>query len=84
MSIVTRHPTNNRSPQPADEHSPRDAFSIEEISRRLGVPSGTVRTWIRRGVVRGIKIGGRRLVPATEYYRLLASPPQAHPGGELR
>lgn len=48
------------------QESCRDASFIcpKEAARKLGVSEGTVRRWLRDGVIKGTKVGGTWLVPA--------------------
>jgi excisionase family DNA binding protein len=42
----------------------RRFYSLEETAAMLGVSRQTLENWWRRGTLRTVKIGGRRLVPA--------------------
>ena len=54
-----------------DSASERLAYSIDETARLLGVSRTTVNVLIRRGELRSVKLGWRRVVPASEIRRLL-------------
>jgi excisionase family DNA binding protein len=53
--------------------SERLTLTVEEVHERTGVPAGTVRGWIRRGVIPSIRIGGRRLIRVADLDALIAN-----------
>ncbi len=55
-----------------DEH-PQRLLSVPATGRYLGVPTATVRSWIRRGVVPSIRLGGRRLIDIEALQGAIAS-----------
>ena len=50
----------------------RSAYSPAEAAQRMGVSLSTVRRAISLGTVQTVRIGSRRLVPASEVERLCA------------
>jgi len=46
---------------------------IPEAARQLGVSNWTIRKWIQLGKIESNKLGGRRLIPASEIRRLIES-----------
>jgi excisionase family DNA binding protein len=58
---------------------PDNLLSIAEVRERLGVSASTVWRLIRRGRLRSVRQGGRRLVPATAL-RLLSA---RHAGADI-
>ena len=52
------------------EESNRDAFTVKEFSRRIGVMPATIRQWLNSGELRGTKIGKTWLIPASELERI--------------
>lgn len=54
------------------DKAPRDAYSVAEVARRLGVAELTVRRQISAGKLPSIRLGDRVLVPADYLDRLLA------------
>jgi excisionase family DNA binding protein len=53
------------------------AFSPVEAAKALGVSRSTIFNLLARGEIKGMKLGTRTLVPATELSRFLASLPEA-------
>ncbi len=49
---------------------PRLAYSMDEVAESLDLSRRTLNKFVRTGVLRTIKLGGRRLVPAEELRRL--------------
>ena len=49
----------------------RDAYRPAEAAERLGVSRMTIYNLINRGVIRSVKIGSARLIPASELHRIL-------------
>ena len=47
-------------------------FSIHDSAGYLGIPLETLRSWLRRGVLRRVKIQGRVLIRRSELDRLIA------------
>ncbi len=47
------------------------AFSIAEVAKRLGVHQRTVWRYARYGLIRSVRFGRRRLIPARELAALL-------------
>ncbi len=52
----------------------RVTISPEEFAEATGVPSSTVRKWLRDGILRGTRVGKLWLIPVTELERF-ANPP---------
>jgi excisionase family DNA binding protein len=44
--------------------------SVNEFVVLVGVSAPTVHRWIKRGVIKGLMLGGRRLIPYSEVKRL--------------
>lgn len=61
------------------EHRERDAFSIPEVSKRLGIGRTTAYTLAKRGVIPCIRLGGRVLVPRAALEELLKPRPSSAP-----
>lgn len=53
------------------------ALSPLEAAQALSVSRGTIFNLLARGEIKGVKLGTRTLVPATELARFLASLPEA-------
>lgn len=70
-----RRPFVLRSTNPSTApHAPdreRLAYSPQEVADALGICRATVHNMLNRGELRGVKLGGRRLIPAAELARLL-------------
>ena len=47
-------------------------ISVARLAAVLDVPAPTIRGWIARGVLRSVRIGGRRLVPVEAVEELLS------------
>jgi len=47
-------------------------ISVARLATVLDVPAPTIRGWIARGVLRSVRIGGRRLVPVEAVEELLS------------
>lgn len=56
---------------------PRHAYSLNEAAQSLGLSRRTIYTLADRGKLSLIKVGKRRLVPATELERLVQIPETA-------
>lgn len=56
------------------DRAPRDAYSVSEVARRLGVSPLTVRRQIAAGKLPSVRIGDRVLVPADYLDRLREEP----------
>lgn len=54
-------------------HDAKRVYSIAEIAQILGFHRSTTYGLVRRGEIRVVQIGGRKLVPATELERLLGA-----------
>jgi excisionase family DNA binding protein len=59
------------------DHAPaaaveRLAYSPSEMAVALGVSRNTIHNWITAGQLRTVKLGRRRLIPASEWDRLVA------------
>lgn len=50
----------------------RIAYSPRELAEALGVTRPTVQTWIARGYVPSVKIGGKRFIAIDVFDRLVA------------
>jgi len=46
-------------------------FTVKEAARQLGVSRETVRRWIHRGVIRGVRVGKNHKIPEVELIRLV-------------
>ena len=44
-------------------------FTTGEVARRLGVSRQTIVNWIKQGYLPGVRIGARRVVPASAFDR---------------
>lgn len=51
----------------------RLAYSPEESAQKLGLSRSALYDALRRGDIRSVRIGGRRLIPAVELARVLGS-----------
>lgn len=54
-------------------HPGRAAFSPAEVATVFGVSRSSIYEAIRRGELRSVRLGGRRLIPVAEIRRVLAS-----------
>lgn len=61
------------STAPAAPKAPETLLTINEVAERLRISKGLVYRMIGDGKLRSIRIGKRRLVPATEVTRLIES-----------
>jgi excisionase family DNA binding protein len=53
------------------DHRPqRVALSVREWAALVGISLSTAHEQVRRGDVRSVRLGGRRLIPASEVERL--------------
>jgi transposase-like protein len=70
-----RERTENRPKVAADRRSlpPPSAYTIGAICRDFDVCRSTVHNWMAAGILRGVKVGGRRVFPAAEVERLLSA-----------
>jgi excisionase family DNA binding protein len=59
------------SEQP-NAYTPKLAYSVAEACAAIGISRPTMYVLMERGQLRTVKIGGRRLIPATELERLIA------------
>lgn len=60
----------------------RRTVSVPELASALGISERTAYDWLKKGIVRSVKIGGRLLIPREAIDELLApsSPqPAGHP-----
>jgi excisionase family DNA binding protein len=57
----------------------KELLPIREIARRAGVHPMTVRRWIYRGWLAGVKLGGVLRVKEDDFQRF-CSPPEPSPG----
>ena len=48
-----------------------ELWTIREAAARFRVHRGTLYEWIKRGELRAVRIGGKMLVPASEYQRVI-------------
>jgi excisionase family DNA binding protein len=44
---------------------PRKFYSVDETAHMMGCTTVSLRRWIKQGRIGSIKIGGRRLIPAS-------------------
>lgn len=44
---------------------PRKFYSVDETAKMMGCTEVTIRRWIAQGHLESVKIGGRRLIPAS-------------------
>lgn len=64
-------------------HTSPVTLSVNAVSELLGVPASTIRGWVRRGVVKSVRIGGRRLISVADIEELTGAPlPQANANSE--
>ena len=49
------------------------AYQVSPFCRRIGIARSTFYELVRKGEIRTVTLGGRRLVPATEVARLLGN-----------
>lgn len=56
---------------------PRTAYSLDEAARSLGLSRRTLYDLMDRGQLATVKLGKRRLVPATELERLVSTQTEA-------
>ena len=56
-----------------DSASERLALSVTEVALALGLSRSSVYQMIRRGELRSVKLGARRVIPASEIARLLGT-----------
>lgn len=54
----------------------RIAFSRKELCERLGCSRAYLQLLEQRGLLRSVKLGGRRFIPASELARLGLLPPE--------
>lgn len=54
----------------------RDAFSIEEVARRLGLSRAAAYRAAASGDIPALKIGARVVVPRVRYEKFLADAPE--------
>jgi len=52
----------------------KKVYTVAEFSRELGVPQSSVRRWLKRGELRGTKMGKKWLIPVSEIERLVNPP----------
>lgn len=52
----------------------RLAYTIRELAIALGICESTAERWVYGGLVPSVRLGGKRLIPADELYRLLHPP----------
>jgi excisionase family DNA binding protein len=50
----------------------RSAFSVAEFARAIGISRGSVYALIAAGELKSLKLGDRRIIPASELQRLLS------------
>jgi excisionase family DNA binding protein len=50
--------------------APVELVSVEEFARRIGIGRSSAYVGVGSGSVRSVKVGGRRLIPASEVARL--------------
>ena len=50
----------------------RKFYTPQDLARIAGVDPNTVRRWIKAGIVRGQKVGGRYRIPASEMLRFIS------------
>lgn len=58
-----------------DEQRPRVerlAYSLRDAAEALGVPWLTFRRWVYAGLIRSVKVRGRRLIPRSELEAIVA------------
>jgi len=53
----------------------KKVFTVAEFSEELGIPQSSIRRWLKKGELRGTKMGKKWLIPASEVERLV-NPPQ--------
>jgi hypothetical protein len=71
-----KHPTNiepksNSDPTKYPPPQPM-AYPLAIVCRDLGVCRATIHNWMKRGILRGVKVGGKRLFAVCEIERLLS------------
>lgn len=54
----------------------RKVYTVSEFAYELGIPQSSVRRWLKKGELRGTKMGKKWLIPATEMERLVNPPPK--------
>jgi excisionase family DNA binding protein len=66
--------TDDRPKVAADRRSlpPPSAYPIAAVCRDFGVCRATIYNLMKRGVLRGVKIGNKRVFPAAEVEQLLS------------
>jgi excisionase family DNA binding protein len=64
--------TKRRSRQPSVIATTKMACSVLDVCTALGVSRPTVYLMIQRGELRSVKVGRRRLIPASELDRVLS------------
>jgi excisionase family DNA binding protein len=66
--------------------SDRRFFGPQEVADQLGTSRGFVYSLMEAGDLRSLKLGGRRIIPASEIERLVGlaeAPPSSANGGDI-
>ena len=59
--------------KPADSQLPKTLLTVPEAAERLRIGQSSVRELLRRGEIKSLKLGKRRLIPTTEVDRIIDS-----------
>ncbi len=59
------------------DNTERKTYDVPQVARLLGIGRNCAYDAVNRGEIRGIRIGGRLVVPKSEVDRLLAGEPAA-------
>ena len=54
----------------------KKVYTVSEFAKELGIPQSSVRRWLKKGELRGTKMGKKWLIPASEIDRLVNPPPR--------
>lgn len=49
-------------------------YTVMEFAEELGIPQSSVRRWLKKGNLRGTKMGKKWLIPSSEIDRLVNPP----------
>jgi excisionase family DNA binding protein len=64
-------PPQRTADRPSCPPSPPSAYPIAVVCRDFGICRATIYNLMKRGELKGVKVGGKRIFPASEIQRLL-------------